>query len=165
MTLSFIKATEKDIPVIAHLAQVIWKKHYPSIITMEQINFMLHQMYSQKALLTQMKEGQQFTLAYVDENPSGYISLSTKDEKTYFIHKFYVEVNQHRKGIGSKLFEYIIQQLPDAETFELAVNRINYTAINFYFKQGFTIDHSFDLHIGEEFYMNDFLMVKKIKPR
>ncbi len=162
MELRFIKATENDIPIITYLADVIWKKHYPAIITIEQIEYMLTQMYSPDALLKQMKEGHQFTLAYLDDAPVGYISIHTKDDKNYFINKFYVLVNQHRQGIGSQLFHHVLNQIPQAQTIELAVNRMNYKAVNFYFKQGFTIKNSFDLHIGQGFYMNDFLMIKTV---
>jgi len=162
MELRFIKATENDIHVIAHLADVIWKKHYPDIITMEQIDFMLMEMYSPQALLKQMKEGHHFTLAYMADAPVGYISIHSKDDKNYFINKFYVLVSQHRQGIGGKLFRHVLNQIPQAQTIELAVNRMNYKAVNFYFKQGFTIKNSFDLHIGQGFYMNDFLMIKTI---
>jgi diamine N-acetyltransferase len=162
MSLIFKKATEKDIPIIAQLADVIWRKHYTSIITLGQIDYMLNKMYSPVELLKQMKEGHQFTLAYVNETPVGYISLSTKDNKNYFLNKFYVLVDEHRKGIGSQLFNYVLKQMPDAEAIELAVNRENYKAINFYFKLGFTIKHTFDLDIGGGYFMNDFLMIKKL---
>lgn len=162
MDVIYKKATEKDIPTIVHLADVIWRKHYPSIITAGQIDYMLDKMYSPNELLKQMNEGQQFILAYINEAPVGYIALSTRDGKNYFIHKFYVLVDEHRKGIGSQLFQHILKQIPDAETIELAVNRENYKAINFYFKLGFIIKHSFDLEIGEGYFMNDFMMIKKI---
>ena len=163
MEIKFRKADIGDIPVIAQLADAIWRKHYPSIISIAQIDYMLKEMYSQQALQEQMKEGHQFTLVYVNEIPSGYISVSSHDRRNYYINKFYVDVNEHRKGIGSLLLQHIIKQLPDAETFELAVNRENYKAVNFYFKNGFTIKHSFDLHIGNGFYMNDYMMEKKLK--
>jgi hypothetical protein len=45
----------------------------------------------------------------------------------------------------------------------LTVNRKNYKAINFYFKNGFTIKEIADFDIGNGFFMNDFIMIKKIK--
>ncbi len=164
MKLTFKKAEEKDIPIINQLADVIWKKHYPSIITMEQIDYMLDKMYSTAALAEQMKQGHQFTLVYLENVPVGYISISTENGKDYFLNKFYVLTDIHRKGIGAKLFEHVLNQIPNAETIELAVNRINYKAINFYFKLGFTIKYSFDKEIGVGFYMNDFMMIKRIHP-
>ena len=85
------------------------------------------------------------------------------DGKNYFLHKFYIEVNDQAKGIGSKLFAHVLEQMPNAETIELYVNRENYKTVNFYFKHGFVIKKTIDQDIGEGFYMNDFVMIKKIK--
>ena len=43
----------------------------------------------------------------------------------------------------------------------LFVNRENFKSINFYFKTGFIIEKIIDQPIGENFYMNDFIMIKK----
>lgn len=39
---------EQDIPALIELARAIWYAHYPSIITVEQIEYMLGQRYSPK---------------------------------------------------------------------------------------------------------------------
>lgn len=163
MNLKFIKATSTDVTLIAQLADSIWRKHYSTIISTEQIDYMLKSMYSTESLLKQMADGHQFTLVYNSETPIGYISLSTKDNKNYFLHKFYVEVNEQGKGIGSRSFKSILEEMPNAETVELTVNRQNHKAINFYFKNGFTIKEVADFNIGNGYFMNDFVMIKKIK--
>lgn len=163
MNISFKRAADIDIPLIAQLADKIWNEHYRAIISQEQIDYMLNKMYSAESLLQQLKEGHIFTIVYIDSSPAGYISLSTKDNQHYFLHKFYVDFSSHRKGVGSQLFNYILNELPAAKSIELAVNRENYKAINFYFKHGFTIKHTIDLDIGGGFFMNDFLMVKSIQ--
>lgn len=163
MDLLYKKAVKEDAVLINQLADRIWRKYYTAIITMEQIDYMLKRMYSVESLVKQMEEGQQFTLVYHQEKPVGYISISTMDSKKYFLHKFYVETEDHRKGIGSDLFNYILKQLKNAEIIELTVNRQNYKAINFYFKNGFTIKEVADFDIGEGYFMNDFVMVKNCK--
>ena len=57
MDLKFKKATKADVTLIAQLADSIWRKHYISIITMEQIEYMLNMMYSAESLTKQMNEG------------------------------------------------------------------------------------------------------------
>lgn len=163
MNLEFKKATHNDIELISQLAGNIWRKHYISMITMEQIDYMLNMMYSPAALTKQMNEGHQFTLVYDGTKPVGYISLNTNDGKNYFLHKFYIEMDDQGKGIGSQLFDFVLKQMPNAETIELFVNRENYRSINFYFKHGFVIKRVINQDIGDGFYMNDFVMVKKIK--
>ncbi|HEY0029859.1 MAG TPA: GNAT family N-acetyltransferase [Bacteroidia bacterium] len=163
MELSYRKAGKEDVALIAQLADNIWRKHYITIISMEQIDFMLETMYSSESLLKQMNEGHQFTLVYDDEKAVGYISISTKDHKNYFLHKFYVEVSDQGKGVGSALLRHLLIGMPEGETIELTVNRRNYKAINFYFKNGFTIKAIADFDIGRGYFMNDFIMQKKIK--
>jgi ribosomal protein S18 acetylase RimI-like enzyme len=163
MDLKFKRASKDDAKLIAQLADNIWRKHYISIITMEQIEYMLNQMYSVESLSQQMNEGHQFTLVYNGETPVGYISLNSTDGKNYFLHKFYIEVADQGKGIGSELLAYILGQMPNAETIQLFVNRENFKTVNFYFKHGFVIKEIINQDIGEGFFMNDFVMIKKIK--
>jgi GNAT superfamily N-acetyltransferase len=163
MSLIFKKATEKDIPVIAALADRIWRKHYMSIIGLEQIEYVMKTTYSPESILQQMKDMQNYTLVYNNEMPIGYISISTKDHKHYFLHKFYVEVAEQGKGIGTELFQYIFSTLETLQTIELTVNRFNYKAINFYFKMGFVIKEVADFDIGNGFFMNDFVMIRRVK--
>ena len=162
MEMTYRLATEKDIPLIAQLAHKIWKAHYPAIIGMEQVNYMLNKMYTEESLLQQMKEGQKFTLAYLGDQPIGYISFSSKDQREFMLHKFYIDTSLHGKNIGTKMFNYMLEQLQNAEKIRLTVNRQNFKAINFYFKNGFVIEEVADFDIGDGYFMNDFVMVKKV---
>ncbi|MCW3070924.1 MAG: family N-acetyltransferase [Bacteroidetes bacterium] len=162
MKLSYKKAGKEEAALIAALAERIWKKHYSTIITRAQIEYMFEKMYSAGSLIRQMNEGHEFTLVYLDERPVGYISLSTKDHKNYFLHKFYVEADEQAKGIGTQLLGYIIASLKNPQSIELTVNRQNYKAVNFYFKNGFVIKEVADFDIGNGYFMNDFVMAKKI---
>lgn len=165
MSLNFKKATAADIPVISALADRIWKKHYVPIIGLPQVEYMLKNMYNTESISQQMKDKQHYTLVYDNNIAIGYISISTKDDKNYFLHKFYVEVDEQRKGIGSQLLDYILSTMNTAETIELTVNRQNFKAINFYFKRGFIIKEVADFDIGNGFFMNDFIMIKRISPK
>lgn len=160
MELSYKIATPLDTPLLAELADRIWRTYYPTIITNEQIDYMLEKMYSTESLLLQMDEGQVFTIVSLQNVPIGYVSISTTDKKNYFLHKFYVEVNEHKRGVGTMAFHHLLSQLTSLETIELTVNRQNYKAINFYFKNGFVIKEVADFNIGDGFFMNDFIMIK-----
>lgn len=156
----FVTATEKDIPMIAELADKIWRAHYPSIITIAQIEYMLPMMYSADALRKQMSDGHEFTLAYSGNVAVAYASVSNKGEGCFFLHKFYVDTNIHGQGLGGKLFNYLLEKYKPAE-FKLTVNRRNIKAINFYFKNGFVIQEAKDFDIGGGYSMDDFIMVRK----
>mgnify|MGYP000966223165 FL=1 len=155
------KATPSDTGTIAALAEKIWMQYYPEIITVEQIRYMLDKMYSAPALQQQMSEGQDFYLLIENEQPIGYCSFSTTEPGHYFLHKFYVDTHYHGKGIGTFLLNEMLKQLAPVLTVRLTVNRKNYRSINFYFKNGFTIEKIADFDIGNNYFMNDFIMLLK----
>jgi ribosomal protein S18 acetylase RimI-like enzyme len=162
MQIEFVICTEKDIEIIQQLADKIWRKHYPSIITIEQIDYMLNAMYSAESLTEQMNNGHQFIILQIDKQPVGFVSVSKKTERNYFINKLYVDTTQHRKGLGKLLLDKIELDYNDAVSFSLTVNRQNFKAINFYFKNGFVINEVADFNIGNGFIMNDFVMKKEL---
>jgi ribosomal protein S18 acetylase RimI-like enzyme len=69
---------------------------------------------------------------------------------------------KHRRGIGAGALHEVVKYYPKAQRMRLQVNRQNYTAINFYFKLGFTIERVADFDIGHGFFMNDFVMLKQL---
>lgn len=158
------KATPTETGTIAALAEKIWMQYYPEIITVEQIRYMLDKMYSAPALQQQMSEGQDFYLLLENEQPIGYCSFSTTEPGHYFLHKFYVDTLHHRKGIGTFLLNEMLKQLAPVLTVRLTVNRKNFRSINFYFKNKFTIEKVEDFDIGNNYFMNDFIMLLKPTP-
>jgi len=156
------KASPTDIPIIANLAKEIWNKHYPEIIGQQQIDYMLDKFYSEEALKAQLNEGQDFYLVMDEEVALGYVSMSQKAPSEYFLHKFYINQNQQKKGLGTIVLNQLLALYPSAKTVRLTVNRQNYKSINFYFKNGFTIEKTIDIPIGEGFVMDDFQMMLKL---
>ena len=55
-TINLVKANTSDVELIEKLAHRIWHEYYPSIISMEQIDYMLDKMYSKESLLEQMTQ-------------------------------------------------------------------------------------------------------------
>jgi GNAT superfamily N-acetyltransferase len=89
-----------------------------------------------------------------------YASIELMDGY-YYLHKYYIDVSKHRKGIGTAFFNYLLTQLDTSLPIRLQVNRKNFKAVNFYFKMGFFIESVGDFDIGGGFYMNDFVMKKE----
>ena len=160
MNLNFRQAIETDIPLINQLAQKIWLEHYPSIISVEQIEFMLCNRYSEKAIAEGMQRGEQYFLAYANEEPVAYADIQWQGE-FYYLHKFYLDVSKHRSGVGTKFFNYLLSKIDSSKPIKLQVNRKNFKAINFYFKIGFVIESVGDFDIGGGYFMNDFIMVRR----
>lgn len=159
MNAQLIPAKEEDISQIIALARKIWQAHYPPIIGQIQVDYMLNLLYSADALQQQMQEGQHFYFVVADGEKIGFVAISQKTDDEYFIHKFYIDTNEHRKGIGADIFSKLTSLYKDVKIIRLQVNRQNYKPINFYFKVGFVIERVADFDIGNGYWMNDFVMV------
>ena len=165
---SINKCSTEGIPTIRQLSEEIWKEVYPTIVSMEQIDYMLEMMYSKKALEEQITTlGHQFILVrYLDEIV-GYASYSIKlkdEPKRYRLHKLYVKPELHGKGLGKAMISYISNEVSNAggTELELNVNKKN-PAVTFYQHTGFVVESEMDLQIGQGFEMNDFIMVLKLQ--
>ena len=118
-------------------------------------------MYSLESLRQQLNAGCHFVLEFSDETPVGFISISKKNKEEYFIHKLYIDTSRHRTGLGKALLNEALSRFEDWQKIRLTVNRQNHKAINFYFKNGFIIEEVADFEIGNNFVMNDFVMLLK----
>jgi ribosomal protein S18 acetylase RimI-like enzyme len=159
------KVNSDELSKIQTMANVIWNQHYPSIIGQEQVDYMLDRMYDLNSLQKQLQEGHIFFLA----EELGFISIveqagveqpEVEQPNSWFLNKLYVMPDAQRLGVGKKLLEFV-QDKYGIELLRLQVNRQNYKAINFYFKNGFEIERVADFNIGNGFQMNDFIMVWK----
>lgn len=152
------RASEADIPLIRQLADRIWWAHYPSIISEAQIAYMLGSIYSEEALLRQMnEEGQVFWLPEMNGQAQGFLAVSQKEPGAYFLHKFYLDTRG--RGIGTIVFQMLLDQYSNLKTMQLRVNRRNFKSVNFYFKVGFRIECCIDTPFGEGYVMDDFQMI------
>jgi RimJ/RimL family protein N-acetyltransferase len=156
--LKLIAAQNKDIALISELARIVWHQHYPAIISQTQIEYMLNLMYSGESLAAQMQKQHLFFLVQASENNIGFISVNRENDNDWLLNKFYINQALASKGFGSLAFEALKKTI-DPKKITLTVNRQNFKSINFYFKNGFTIERVADFDIGNGYVMNDFVMV------
>ena len=157
--LKLIRASAKDVDTINRLAILIWNQYYIDIISQNQINYMLDLMYSPKNLSEKIiNKNEDFYLIQKQNNYIGFLSVQNKKENSWFLNKFYINQDFASNGFGSKILHELKEML-SIEKLRLTVNRQNFKSINFYFKNGFKIDHVEDFDIGNGFVMNDFVML------
>ena len=157
------KATIDDIPLIRELCYKVWPQTFASILSQDKIDYMLEYMYSAASLKKQMETGSQFILVYEDNEPVGYAAYFHKGEDIYKLDKIYVLLSQQGKGTGKFVVDHIVNEIKKkgATALQLQVHRQN-KARNFYEKLGFVIIEEKDFDIGQGFFMNDYVMEKKI---
>ena len=163
------EASIEQIPAIQKLAQEIWPVAYKDILSSAQLTYMLDKFYSVHSLEQQYKDGHHFIIAYdsVYDSilPAGFASYSRKQKASpvFRLHKLYVLSRQQGKGTGKALLDHVIDKIKKegASVLELNVNRNN-PAQYFYHKNGFTITKEEDIDIGNGYFMNDFVMERKV---
>ncbi len=165
---TYREATLADVALIHSLADGVWQETYASILSPEQITYMFDMMYSHEALTEQMTVRRHtFLIVSHDEEPCAFISIEPLGEHRYNFQKIYARTKVHGTGVGRYLIEqglaYVtrMEQGGDAVV-ELFVNRRN-PAVGFYRHMGFSIVGTRDHAIGEGYYMNDYIMERKVK--
>ena len=156
------KATLEDIEMINRLAWIVFPHTYKEILSPEQMEYMMDWMYSPENLHKQMTEdGHIYYLAFEGDEPAGYLSIQPEGEHTYHLQKIYVLPSFQGKKLGKLLFEQAIKAIkelhPEPCQMRLNVNRQN-KALTFYEKMGMKKVDEGDFHIGNEYYMNDYIM-------
>lgn len=157
------KATADDIPLIRELVYKVWPQTYVSILSQEQIDYMLDKMYSPGSLQKQMDAGSHFVLVYGGNEPVGFAAYFESAPLVFKLDKIYILLSQQGKGTGRFLIDHIIDEIKQkgATALQLQVNRNN-KAKDFYEKLGFAIIEEKDFDIGRGFFMNDYVMEKKL---
>ena len=158
-SLSIRRAMLKDIPLIRELSQKIWPETYGSIISSEQLEYMLELMYSEVALKKQMDEQHEFIIVSDGAEPIGFASFSMVEPAKYKLHKIYILPGSQGKGAGRFVIEQVIKAIirKGGTALKLNVNRNN-KARGFYERLGFTMIGEEDIDIGNGYFMNDYIM-------
>ena len=154
------KATVSDIPLIRQLTFAIWPQTYSSLLSPQQIDYMLELIYSEASLQKQMTtDGCTFIIVYDDGVPVAFASYSETAPYVWKLHKIYVLASQQGKGTGKFIIHYIADEIKplNAKALQLQVKRDN-PAQHFYAKLGFSIIASADFDIGNGYFMKDYIM-------
>jgi len=150
-----------DFELIETLASQIWRQHYPNIIGLEQVEYMLAKFNSVKAIEEQIDLGVQFYYLTYNKNPVGYMAIKPEDD-FLFLSKLYVAETFRGKGVGRVALNFINEQAKKQHLLgiRLKVNKYNTTSITAYQKLGFKNVKASVTDIGNGFIMDDFEMEK-----
>lgn len=150
-----------EVEIIHHLAHQIWPIAYRSILSNEQMSYMLNSMYNSKTLSNQLENGQRCAVYEIENNPIGFVCFEANYPTIgkMRIHKLYILSHIQGGGYGRKLIEYVSHEakLLGLTSLNLNVNRFN-TAVEFYKKLGFKIMREEDIDIGNGYLMEDYFM-------
>jgi diamine N-acetyltransferase len=154
-----------DIPVVQRLADLIWRQHYPGIITESQIDYMLARGYSTEALSAFLDTaGSGLAIAALPEGPVGFAAWYGCADRTTKLDKLYVLPAMHGRGVGRALIRHVEQAARDAGSRDLVlnVNKGNAASIAAYERCGFERRQEVVVDIGNGFVMDDYVMGKAL---
>ncbi len=161
-----VPANEEHLPAIAKLAAVVWRAHYPGIISHEQIDYMLARMYSLDTLREDIhSQGIYFHRLLVGGKLVGFASYGPTHEPSVMkLHKLYLLSAMHGRGLGSLLLQHCEREARKLGACRLiiAVNKRNTKAIAVYQRNGFSVANSVVTDIGSGFIMDDYIMAKEL---
>ena len=158
---------DTEIPALTALAAEIWRAHYPGIISVAQIEYMLAQRYNDTVIRDELRQRDLWwDVLMLDGTMTGYASYFLMDTPdTMKLDKLYLHPRVHRRGYGGRLLKHVFSFAAGlaCKRLTLAVNRHNETAIAAYHKHGFHIAGTSVREIGGGFMMDDYIMVKAVK--
>ena len=158
--------TRDDIVVVRRLADIIWRQHYPGIITDAQIEYMLARGYAPEALARFLSDdGAGLAIVRVGGDPAGFAAWCRPDQPaTTKLDKLYVLPSLHGHGLGRALLGRVeaAARRDGARTLILNVNKRNAKAIAAYEAWGFATREPVVVDIGGGFVMDDYVMAKTL---
>lgn len=156
-----LEANDTHIEIICQIAEKTWEETYKTILSADQMRFMLDTLYAAPELKRLMDNRSQLFLILKDNHGyQGFASFGRRDNDPSIskLHKLYVLPENQGKGYGRILIEEVKKRLvkEGINTLDLNVNRHN-RARSFYEKLGFKIIREEDVPIGQ-YWMNDYVM-------
>ncbi len=155
------KASIDDIEAIQKLAATIWPVAYKEILSAEQLDYMLKEFYGAEALQDQMlTKGHQFYVLMNDSNDNiGFAAVSAENAHTFKLQKLYVLPSQQGKNYGRMLLNEVIAFCREKAVKSLILNVNRYNKARFFYEKcGFNIIDEVDISIGNNYFMNDYVM-------
>lgn len=161
--MKLIEAAEKDIPLIQDLARRSWKNAYAEILSNEQMEYMLSEMYSETEIRSHFQNADyHYYLIQDEENGSyeGFIGYEYNYEKeTTKLHRIYLVPESKGKGFGKTALQFLNQKVAENGNRRIILNVNKYNAARkFYESQGYTVYDEGIFDVGQGYVMDDFLM-------
>lgn len=157
------EATEKDIPLIRNLARRSWENAYAEILSNEQMEYMLSEMYSETELTKHFQDENYHYYLIMDENTGSYEGFigyeHHYDDHTTKLHRIYLVPESKGKGFGKEALRFLSRKVSENGDKKIILNvNKNNEARRFYESQGYRVYGEGVFDIGNGFVMDDYMM-------
>lgn len=157
-----VRAEITDVPAIQEVAEATWPHTFASILTSEQIRYMLDWMYNAEILTSTIQSpGHSFWLFKEGNQTLGFAGIEHNygGKPITKLHKIYVLPSAQGKQVGKQLLDLVVLEARNAgsKTVLLNVNKYN-KATGFYERLGFRVIAEEVIDIGNGYVMDDYVM-------
>ena len=157
--------SETEVKQLAAIANEVWHQHFASILSPEQIDYMVEHFQSEPAMKRQMEEeGYEYYFIRANDQPGGAVNVGyvgvKVDNDRLFLSKLYILQRYRGNRYASGAFEFMRRmcKVRGLRAVWLTVNRYNYDTIAVYKKKGFVVTEEKVTDIGNGFVMDDYFM-------
>ena len=155
-----------DFETVAVLAREIWLAHYSTIITTEQIEYMLRGRFTAANLERYLDSPDRWMhVLRRDGRAIGYCSYAKTDQpRELKLEQLYLLPSLHCQGLGRVMLDQVEEHARrlGCDLLMLQVNKQNTVALNVYRRTGFTLREEVVVDIGNGFVMDDYIMEKRL---
>ena len=153
-------STSSEIVEVVNIASEIWREHYPPIIGIEQVEYMLELYHSKDAITLELsQDNYAYYLIKKNNKVIGYIGIQLKQDNL-FLSKIYILSSERGTGVGKASMRFIkdLAQKNNINRISLTVNKNNTDSIAAYYRLGFIKTGDVCVDIGGGYEMDDFRM-------
>ena len=162
MDISIRLLGKDELKLVRQVADSVWPITFKEILSPEQIAYMMEMMYAAEVMDKEFDEGIHFYGVFDGTDAVGYLIWGHYDgaPQTAKLHKCYLLTDYQGKGIGSMMLQTAKAFAREAgyKHLRINVNRQNAKAIKAYVRNDFKTIETVDNPIGNDFYMNDYVM-------
>ncbi|MBD2568937.1 GNAT family N-acetyltransferase [Anabaena lutea] len=163
-SIKITKLLDTDLEKLRNISREIWYSHYFSILSHEQIEYMLTKMYGTGVIENEIyNQGIFYDKVLHNFELVGYLSYGSEtiDNANYLkLHKCYLLPSLHGFGYGQIMLSHVYQKAKEMNSKQiiLNVNKRNQKGIKSYSRFGFRIIDSQVKDFGNGFVMDDYIM-------
>ena len=164
--------SDADVRLLSRISNEVWHQHFASILSPEQIDYMVDKFQSYPAMTRQLaEEGYQYYFIHEEGGAAvlpehedyaghrGYVGFRV-EEDAIFLSKLYLLQPYRGRALSSRALAFLISvaQSQGCHKIWLTVNRYNDHTIDVYKHWGFTVVREQCADIGNGFVMDDYVM-------
>jgi len=155
-----IVSTSTEIDEVVKIAREIWREHYPPIIGIEQVEYMLENIHSKDTITVELtQDNYAYYLIKNNNEIVGYIGIQLKED-ALFLSKIYIRSSERGNGVGKASMNFIkdLALENNVDRISLTVNKNNSDSITAYYRLGFIKSGDVCVDIGGGYEMDDIQM-------